>query len=105
MSLSPHQRRFGKSLMISTIDEFFNIEKRQENQNLFEVLYISRSKYKIEQWKYPVIKLNLKSVEANTWEEMYSGIREIIRQLCDRKRYVMEILNEDEKELFKKFLT
>ena len=105
VSLFPRPRRFGKSLMISTIDEFFNIEKRQENQNLFEGLYISKSKYKIEQGKYPVIKLNLKSVEANTWEEMYSGIREIIRQLYDSKRYVMEILNEDEKELYKKFLT
>ena len=105
VSLFPRPRRFGKSLMISTIDEFFNVEKKEENKNLFKGLYIDKSKYKTEQGKYPIIKLNLKSVEANTWEETYSGVKELIRQLYESKRYVMEILNEEEKELYKKFLT
>lgn len=104
VSLFPRPRRFGKSLMISTIDEFFNVEKKDENKNLFKGLYIEKSKYKKEQGKYPIIKLNLKSVEANTWKEIYSGIKEIIRQLYESKRYVMEILNDEEKELYKKFL-
>ena len=29
VTLFPRPRRFGKSLMISTIDEFFNIQKKQ----------------------------------------------------------------------------
>ena len=57
VSLFSRPRRFGKSLMISTIDEFFNIEKKQENKNLFKGLYIDKSKYKKEQGKYPVINL------------------------------------------------
>ena len=105
VTLFPRPRRFGKSLMISTMDEFFNAEKKEENKNLFKGLYIDKSKYKNEQGKYPIIKLNLKSVEASNWEETYSGIKEIIRQLYESKRYVMEILNEEEKELYRQFLT
>ena len=29
IALFPRPRRFGKSLMISTIDEFFNVEKKE----------------------------------------------------------------------------
>ena len=104
VTLFPRPRRFGKSLMISTIDNFFNAEKKEENKNLFKGLYIDKTKYKKEQGKYPIIKLNLKSVEANTWEETYSGIKEIIRQLFESKRYVMDLLNDEEKALYRKFL-
>ena len=104
VTLFPRPRRFGKSLMISMIENFFNAEKKEENKNLFKGLYIDKTKYKKEQGKYPIIKLNLKSVEANTWEETYSGIKEIIRQLFESKRYVMDLLNDEEKALYRKFL-
>ena len=38
VSLFPRPRRFGKTLMLSTIDEFFNIEKAKENEKLFELI-------------------------------------------------------------------
>ena len=48
IALFPRPRRFGKSLMLSTIDEFFNIEKKEANKDLFNGLYISKSKYSTE---------------------------------------------------------
>ena len=68
-------------------------------------MYIGKSKYVSEQGKYPVIKLNLKSVESNSWEDMYSGFKEIIREIYSSKKYLLEILDDDEKALFQKFLT
>ncbi len=103
VTLFPRPRRFGKSLMISTIDEFFNIEKKQANKNLFKGLYISNSKYVKEQGEYPVIKLNLKSIQSNNWNNMYEDIKEEIRQLFENKKYVIEILNEEERKVFEKF--
>ncbi len=103
VTLFPRPRRFGKSLMISTINEFFNIENKEENQNLFKGLYIQKSKYIEEQGKYPVIKMNLKSLQATNWETMYEQMQEEIRQLFESKRYVTSILNDQEKELFEKF--
>ena len=103
VTLFPRPRRFGKSLMLSTIDEFFNVEKKQDNEDLFDGLYIGKSKYVSEQGKYPVIKLNLKSVESNSWEDMYSGFKEIIRETYSSKKYLLEILDDDEKALFQNF--
>ena len=104
VNLFPRPRRFGKSLMISTIDEFFNIEKKQANKNLFKGLYIDKSKYKKEQGKYPVIKLNLKSVEAENWETMYEKIKILFQNLYLQFYNLRETLNEIQLEQFNKIL-
>ena len=105
ITLFPRPRRFGKSLMISTLDEFFNAEKNEENKNLFEGLYISKSEYIKEQGKYPVISLNFKSLKSNSWENVFDILKEEWRMLFEQKRYVLEILNEKEKEVYNKFLS
>lgn len=104
ISLFPRPRRFGKSLMISTIDEFFNIEKREENKNLFNDLYISRTKYNKEQGKYPIIKINFKSLQSQNWKEMYQKMQEEIRQLFESKRYLLSVLSDSEKDLYERFV-
>ena len=104
IALFPRPRRFGKSLMISTLDEFFNIEKKESNKKLFKGLYISKSKYIKELGKYPVIKLNFKSLKADNWEHMYAIIKEEFRELFESKRYLLEILNEEQKNVYYKFL-
>ena len=100
VSLFPRPRRFGKSLMISTIDEFFNIEKKQENKNLFKGLYINKSKYKKEQGKYPVINLNLKRIESDNWEVMYEKIKILFQNLYSQFLYLRETMNEIQLEQF-----
>jgi len=64
-------RRFGKSLTISMIEEYFNIKKKEENKDLFKGLKISNSREEIkeQQGKYPVISLNLKEAKGKDWEE------------------------------------
>ena len=104
IALFPRPRRFGKSLTISTIDEFFNVEKKDINKSLFKGLYISKSKYSKEQGKYPVINLNFKSLKSENWEHMYATIKEEIRELFESKRYVLESLNDEQKNLYFKFL-
>ena len=104
VALFPRPRRFGKSLMISTLDEFFNAEKRETNKKLFKGLYIEKSKYSKEQGKYPVIKLNFKSLKSDNWEHVYEVLKEEWRMLFENKRYVLEILTESEKSLYEKIL-
>ena len=104
IALFPRPRRFGKSLMISTIDEFFNVEKKEKNKKLFKGLYVSKSKIKNEQGKFPVIKLNFKSLKSDNWEDMYASVKEEIREQYSNKRYVLEILNEEEKSFYNKVL-
>ncbi len=104
VTLFQRPRRFGKSLMISTIDEFFNIEKAESNKNLFDGLYIAKSQYKDEQGKYPVIYLNFKSMKSDNWEHMYAIIREEFREVFANKRYLMDVLDDDEKKVYTKIL-
>ena len=100
VALFPRPRRFGKSLMISTIDEFFNVEKKDSNKNLFKGLYINKSKYSKEQGKYPVINLNFKSLKSNDWEHMYEIIKDRIAMEYQNKKYILDILDNEEKEFY-----
>lgn len=60
-------RRFGKSLMISTLDEIF-----QGNKELFDGLWIAASDYN---WQtYPVIRLDFSRLQVTTAEELKAGI-------------------------------
>lgn len=104
IALFPRPRRFGKSLMISTIDEFFNVEKKETNKRLFKGLYVSKSKIKNEQGKFPVIKLNFKSLKSDNWEKMYGTFKEEVRNLYSNKDFIYNTLKESEKEFYDKIL-
>ena len=102
--LFPRPRRFGKSLFISMLDNFFNIEYKETNKNLFNNLYISKSDYYKELSSRPVIKVSFKELEANNYNSMLSAFKELIRELYLSKDYLFESLRESEKEIFNSFL-
>ena len=104
VSLFPRPRRFGKSLFISMLDHFFNIEYIDINKNLFNNLNISKSKYYSELSTRPVIKLDFKYLKQDNYEMMLSAYKEMIRELYSNKKYLLDILDEAEKEIFNSFL-
>ena len=68
-------RRFGKSLLLSTIEELF-----KGNKKLFKELYI----YDKWNWneKYPVITINLGGGKYNTLDNMENTLKEILNNLA-----------------------
>ena len=104
VSLFPRPRRFGKSLFISMLDHFFNIEYIDINKNLFNNLNISKSMYYSELSTRPVIKLDFKYLKQDNYEMMLSAYKEMIRELYSNKKYLLDILDEAEKEIFNSFL-
>jgi hypothetical protein len=70
-------RRFGKSLLISTLEAIF-----KGNKALFEGLYI----YDRIDWtrRYPVIKLDWSSLKHSTAEEMEYGMRRFLDEIAQR---------------------
>ena len=104
VSLFPRPRRFGKSLFISMLENFFNIEKKEINKHLFEGLNISKSNYYNQLSSRPVIKLDFKKLKDNNYETMLDSYKGIIWELYSDKRYLLETLQEDQKILFYKFL-
>ncbi len=93
-------RRFGKTLFMSMLEHFFDIEKKEINQDLFNGLYISKSPYFSEFGSYPVISLTFKNLKQNTYESVYNHFKLMIIKLYNSKEYVKEVLNESETNHF-----
>lgn len=68
VTLFTRPRRFGKTLMMSMLDYFFSIDKKEESKHLFDGLAIHKAgeKYMQYQGKYPVIFLSLKGVQNDS---------------------------------------
>ena len=98
--LFPRPRRFGKSLFMSMLNNFFDIDLKEENKNLFKDLYISKSPYYNELSKYPTIYLNFKDLKSDNFESAFYMFKSRIAELYNSKEYVQEVLNENEKERF-----
>ena len=102
--LFPRPRRFGKTLLLSMLENFFNIEKKKDNKRLFDNLYIKNSKYYNNLSSYPVIKLDFKSLKQTNYKVMYGAYTEMIREIYSSKMYLLDILNDGEKEIFNCFI-
>jgi hypothetical protein len=64
-------RRFGKSLLVSTLEAIF-----KNKRHLFKGLWLDSSEYVWEE--FPVIKIDMSTVEKSTSERLYSGLRSAV---------------------------
>ena len=73
-------RRFGKTLGMSMLADFFDI--RKESSSLFEGLDISEKASICNEWmnQYPVIFLSLKDIDGLTFEDAYG---QLVAQIAD----------------------
>ena len=97
-------RRFGKTLNMSTLNYFFNIENKDENRKLFNGLYIENCPMIEEQGKYPVIFLSMKGLGGLNWEVAFSGIKSKIKELFRKYIFLSEILDKYTLIEFEKYL-
>ena len=97
-------RRFGKTLNMSTLNYFFNIENKDENRKLFNGLYIENSSMMKEQGKYPVIFLSMKGLGGLNWEVAFSGIKSKIKELFRKYIFLSETLDKYTLIEFEKYL-
>ena len=82
-------RRFGKSLNMSMIDAFFNVEYR--GNSWFDGLYISGCPdANIEANASPVVSISLKDIGTNDFDTFLGDLRESIKEVCSRYRYLLK---------------
>ena len=110
VNLFTRPRRFGKTLNLSMLRRFFEMEPDGEggwrdNSYLFEGLKISGcgEQSMAHQGQYPVIKLSLKSAKQPSYEMAYKSLKGEIAKEFSRHNYLLcgEWLNDDEKERFR----
>ena len=94
VNLFTRPRRFGKTLNMSMIKYFFDIENKEENRKLFEGLSISESEQMQEQGQYPVIYISFRNMEEVSWEKCLSQIRDLIRNIYIEFKYIRKKLDE-----------
>ena len=97
-------RRFGKTLNMSTLKYFFDIENKDENRKLFNGLYIENSPMMCEQGKYPVIFITMKGIDSSNWNGAIKNIRDKIFKLySEYDGKINHILTDNENKVFNKF--
>ena len=105
VKLFTRPRRFGKTLNMSMLKYFFDVEKKEENGKLFKDLYIEKTESFKEQGQYPVIFLSLKDLKAATWEIMEKDIKSTVASLFLEYEDLYYELGEFDKPLFTKIAT
>ena len=104
VTLVTRPRRFGKSLNMSMLDDFFNIDKKSEN--LFKGLKIDEDKELCDKWmnKYPTIFVSFKDVGGNTYQYAFEQLKSVISNLYKKYTYLLadERMDEDDVEEFRR---
>ena len=104
VTLITRPRRFGKTLGMSMLAHFFDIEK--DNRALFEELEISKQKELCVQWmnQYPVIFLTFKKVDGLNFKSAYEMLEATIAEFCQRHSFLMESkkIAKEQKEVFQR---
>lgn len=90
VNLITRPRRFGKTLTISTLAEFFDIQK--DSRKLFQGLEISEDKELCARWmnRWPVLFLTLKDIEGSSFRDACEMLQFIISSLYDLHRYLLD---------------
>ncbi len=88
VNLITRPRRFGKTLAMSMLAEFFDI--RKENRRLFDGLEIFEDKALCELWmnQWPVLFISFKDVQGNTFEDAIGLLAFVISSLCVEHAYL-----------------
>ncbi len=108
VTLFTRPRRFGKSLNLSMLKYFFEMDYASQNleEDLFHGLKIKDAgdEYLVHQGKYPVIMLNFKEMKRNNFQSAYFQAREGVGNEFKRHQRILElgVLDEEETVRYKK---
>ena len=104
VKLFTRPRRFGKTLNMSMIKYFFDIENKDGNKKLFENLKISENEYFEKQGTAPVISISFRNYDESSWENGFEMIKNTISDLYDEFEFVKENLSVRKKEKYDSIL-
>jgi len=104
IKLFTRPRRFGKTLNMSMIKYFFDIENKDGNKKLFENLKISENEYFEKQGTAPVISISFRNYDESSWGNGFEMIKNTISDLYDEFEFVKENLSARKKEKYDSIL-
>lgn len=105
--LIPRPRRFGKTLNMSMVKYFFDINRKEEDKELFNGLNIeNEEEMMMLQGKYPVLFISFKDLKTDSFDGFLNKIRLIIaKEFASHKEIISnENLNEVDNEYIKRII-
>ena len=106
VTLFTRPRRFGKTLMMSMMENFFSIHK--DSKNLFEGLAITNHEDFCKEWmnQYPVLFVSFKDAEADTFDSAYKMLETSIADLCKKLSNITdsELVNQADIDVFNRLM-
>ncbi len=104
VTLITRPRRFGKTLMMNTLEQFFSV-KYKDRGDLFEGLFIwSDERFRSIQGTYPVIFLSFAEIKDTNYSDMRKNICRLIADEYARNVFLLEgdCLTEQQKDTFRR---
>ncbi len=88
VSLITRPRRFGKTLTMSMLRDFFDIQK--DSRDIFKGLKVAHNKELCDEWmnKHPVVFLSLKYVEGKNFDHAVAQFASLISRVCTEHSYL-----------------
>lgn len=106
VTLFTRPRRFGKTLMMSMLSNFFSI--RKESKGIFEGLKITEHKEFCEKWmnQYPVLFISFKDAEAEEFGIAYDKLKNTIADICKLMSDLAEepVVNPADAQIFERLM-
>lgn len=105
VTLFTRPRRFGKTLLMSMVRYFLDIEDAETHRNLFDGLKITENPVAMaQQGTRPVLFLTLKEWKTNTWDKMQQVIMDALGQIFDEHEFLLqaETVTRRERMIFEK---
>lgn len=99
VTLITRPRRFGKTLMMSMLSEFFDIQK--DSAALYKGLKVFDNRELCDKWmnQYPTLFLSFRSVEGLNFGKAYSKLEAVVAQCYTEQ---IDLLNSDRVNAYEK---
>ncbi|MCR4784718.1 MAG: ATP-binding protein [bacterium] len=90
VSLITRPRRFGKTLTMTMLQEFFDI--RQDSRAIFEGLTVSKNTALCDRWmnQYPTVFITLKGVEGQSFSHTLEKMALLMQKVCLKHAYLFD---------------
>lgn len=102
VTLFTRPRRFGKTLMMSMMENFFSIEK--DSKEIFAGLKITGYKEFCNEWmnRYPVLFVSFKDIEAENFADAYDMLKVRLADICKEYSELLDrvSVDSDDRDIF-----
>ena len=102
ITLITRPRRFGKTLMLSTVEKFFSV-RQGNNEELFRGLNISKDTEMMEECgKWPVLFVSFAGVKAETYQGALQQFNWLFTEWIARNNWLKDKMSDKDLEFYKK---